>query len=90
MVNQNKGQEDTKASLEAGIKSVSDQLSKDAYQERLQQIFLLLSAIPEQMGTSLRKLQNELCSTFIRDMQVRAVMDNSGAHAKIKTFKLFS
>ncbi|XP_021906204.1 protein PAIR1 isoform X2 [Carica papaya] len=87
----NKGQEDTKASLEAGIKSVSDQLSKDAYQERLQQIFLLLSAIPEQMGTSLRKLQNELCSTFIRDMQAIAklkIPDKSGPIANILPAKV--
>ncbi|XP_058008405.1 putative recombination initiation defects 3 isoform X2 [Hevea brasiliensis] len=61
-----KGQEDAKFSLNENFKSISDRLSKDIYQEKLQQIFSVLSALPKQMEASLLKLQNELCMTFTK------------------------
>ncbi|WRX10095.1 hypothetical protein QQP08_002582 [Theobroma cacao] len=61
---QNNGQEDIKASLDGGMKAISDQLNKDIYRDKLQQIFLVLSALPEQTEASLLKLQTEICNTF--------------------------
>uniref|UniRef100_A0A2K1XSE7 Protein PAIR1 n=1 Tax=Populus trichocarpa TaxID=3694 RepID=A0A2K1XSE7_POPTR len=68
----NKGQEDVKFSLEGSLKSVSEQLSKDRYQDKLQQIFSALSTLPKQTETFLYKLQNELCTTFKKEIQQMA------------------
>ncbi|XWS77023.1 hypothetical protein CRYUN_Cryun01aG0228000 [Craigia yunnanensis] len=68
----NKGQEDIKASLHGGMKAISDQLNEDIYRDKLHQIFLVLSALPEQMEASLIKLQNELCNTFTNEMKAIA------------------
>ncbi|KAB5527100.1 hypothetical protein DKX38_020947 [Salix brachista] len=65
----NKGQEDVKFSLEGSLKSVSEQLSKDRYQDKLQQIFSALSTLPKQTETFLCKLQKELCTTFTKEIQ---------------------
>uniref|UniRef100_A0A6N2MDZ0 Uncharacterized protein n=1 Tax=Salix viminalis TaxID=40686 RepID=A0A6N2MDZ0_SALVM len=65
----NKGQEDVKFSLEGSLKSVSEQLSKDRYQDKLQQIFSALSTLPKQTETFLYKLQKELCTTFTKEIQ---------------------
>ncbi|KAG6786778.1 hypothetical protein POTOM_008394 [Populus tomentosa] len=67
----NTGQEDVKFSLERSLKSLSEQLSKDRYQDNLQQIFLVLSTLPKQMEMFLYKLQNELCTTFTKEIQAR-------------------
>uniref|UniRef100_A0A6N2LNW2 Protein PAIR1 n=1 Tax=Salix viminalis TaxID=40686 RepID=A0A6N2LNW2_SALVM len=45
----NTRQEDVKFSLEGSLKSISEQQSKDRYQDKLQQIFLVLSTLPKQM-----------------------------------------
>ncbi|XVF33325.1 hypothetical protein REPUB_Repub17cG0158700 [Reevesia pubescens] len=68
----NKGQEDIKVSFDGGMKSISDQLNKDIYRDKLQQIFLVLSALPEQTEASLLKLQNELCNTFTKEIKAIA------------------
>ncbi|MBA0763521.1 hypothetical protein Gotri_012954, partial [Gossypium trilobum] len=68
-VMQIKGQEDIKASLDGSMKAVSDQLNNDKYRDKLQQIFLLLSALPEQMEASLIKVRNELCNTFTNEIK---------------------
>ncbi|KAI5598667.1 hypothetical protein BDE02_02G148300 [Populus trichocarpa] len=68
----NTGQEDVKFSLEGSLKSLSEQLSKDRYQDNLQQIFLVLSTLPKQMEMFLYKLQNELCTTFTKEIQAMA------------------
>ncbi|XWS32177.1 hypothetical protein CRYUN_Cryun23aG0138500 [Craigia yunnanensis] len=52
----NKGQEDIKVSIDGGMKAISDQLNMDIYRDKLQKIFLVLSALPEQMEASLIKL----------------------------------
>lgn len=66
---QNKGQEDIKASIDGGMKAISDQVNKDIYRDKLQQIFLVLSALPEQSEASLIKLKNELCNTFTNEIK---------------------
>ncbi|KAM7277019.1 hypothetical protein ACFE04_018885 [Oxalis oulophora] len=64
-----KGQEDIKASVQGGLKSVSDQMSKDTNQDKLQDILLAVSSLSKNIGGSLLKLQNELCSTFVKEIQ---------------------
>ncbi|XP_022757351.1 protein PAIR1-like isoform X3 [Durio zibethinus] len=66
----NKGQEDIKASLDGGMKAISEQLNMDIYRDKLQQIFLVLSALPEQTEASLLKLRNELCNTFTDEIKL--------------------
>ncbi|XP_011023327.1 PREDICTED: protein PAIR1-like isoform X1 [Populus euphratica] len=68
----NTGQEDVKFSLEGSLKSLSEQLSKDIYRDNLQQIFLVLSTLPKQIEIFLYKLQNELCTTFTKEIQAMA------------------
>ena len=72
MVNQNKGQDDIKAIFDGGFKSISEQVRKDTYQDKLQEILLVLSALPEKLETAVLKSQNELCNSFTKEVQVRA------------------
>ncbi|KAM1486438.1 hypothetical protein ACFX2I_000637 [Malus domestica] len=67
-----KGQEDFKTRLEGGIKSISEEVSKNTYQDKLQEIFLALSALPEKIGVAeaaLLKSQNKLHDSFIKELQ---------------------
>ncbi|GMI75894.1 ARABIDOPSIS THALIANA PUTATIVE RECOMBINATION INITIATION DEFECTS 3 [Hibiscus trionum] len=68
----NKGQEDIKASLDGSMKAISDQLNNDIYGDKLQQMFLVLSALPEQVEASLIKLKSELCNTFTKEIKAIA------------------
>ncbi|KAJ6729756.1 RECOMBINATION INITIATION DEFECTS 3-RELATED [Salix viminalis] len=68
----NTRQEDVKFSLEGSLKSISEQQSKDRYQDKLQQIFLVLSTLPKQMEMFVYKLQNELCTSFTKEIQAMA------------------
>lgn len=70
MINQNKGQEDMKASIAGGFNLISDQLSKDIYQDKLQGIFKVVSALPKQVEASILRLQDKLGSTLSKEMQV--------------------
>lgn len=70
MEKQNKGQEDLKASLDVGIKSMSEELRKNENQDKLQEMFLVLSALPEKIEASLLSSQNNIHSSFINEMQV--------------------
>ncbi|KAL6126180.1 hypothetical protein ACLB2K_074231 [Fragaria x ananassa] len=65
----NKGQEDLKASLDVGIKSMSEQLRKNENQDKLQEMFLVLSALPEKIEASMLSSQNNIHSSFINEMQ---------------------
>ncbi|XP_059443182.1 putative recombination initiation defects 3 isoform X2 [Corylus avellana] len=67
-----KGQEDIKASLAGGFRSISDQLSKDIHQDKLQEICLLMSAFPQQMEASILQLQDKLSKTLAKEMQAIA------------------
>ncbi|KAL5863495.1 hypothetical protein ACOSQ3_001009 [Xanthoceras sorbifolium] len=65
----NKRQEDIKASLDCDLKSLSDQVRKNIYQDQFKKISLMLSTLPEQIEASLMKLQIELCNIFAKEMQ---------------------
>ncbi|KAL5792387.1 hypothetical protein ACOSP7_000981 [Xanthoceras sorbifolium] len=76
----NKRQEDIKASLDGGLKSLSDQVRKDIYQDQFKKIFLMLSILPEQIEASLMKLQIELCNIFAKEMQAMSCSLKSPNH----------
>lgn len=65
-----KEQTDVKASLDGAVKSVLEELTKFPNQEKLQKIALMLTAIPEQVETSLQKIQSEICHKLTGDIQV--------------------
>ncbi|XP_059651397.1 putative recombination initiation defects 3 [Cornus florida] len=67
-----KREEDIKTTLDGGFKSISDQLIQDIYQERLQEISSMLSALPEQIDACLQKLKYDICRSFSQEMQVIA------------------
>ncbi|XP_023539314.1 protein PAIR1-like [Cucurbita pepo subsp. pepo] len=65
----NKEHDDMKATLDGGFKLISDQLKKDAYQERLHEISDVLSALEKQVQASQLKLRNDFISTFTQEMK---------------------
>ena len=67
-------QEDVKFSLEGSLKSISEQQSKDRYQDKLQQIILVLSTLPKQMEMFVYKLEKELCTSFTKEIQACIVL----------------
>ncbi|KAM6601122.1 hypothetical protein CsatA_020731 [Cannabis sativa] len=79
----NKGQEDIKASLEAGFKSTSDQVNKHAYQDKFQDIFSVLSTLPEKIEAFIQKSQNEFCNSLPKEMQATALPDRKDQVAPI-------
>ncbi|KAJ8749002.1 hypothetical protein K2173_013442 [Erythroxylum novogranatense] len=67
-----KGQEEMKNSLDESLKFTSEKLTRDLHGDKLEQISLMLSALPEQMEASHRDLQKELQMTFSKEMQAMA------------------
>lgn len=66
---QNKGQEDIKAGVDGGFKSLSDQLEKNINQEDIKEIFSMISALSEKFDTQIMKLQSDLQKTFTKELQ---------------------
>ncbi|KAL3743522.1 hypothetical protein ACJRO7_018760 [Eucalyptus globulus] len=64
-----KGQEDIKTSLDGCFKSISKQLNKHKNEDRLQEVFSALSALPVKVEGLMLKLQNQLQNTFTKEMQ---------------------
>ncbi|CAI0472192.1 unnamed protein product [Linum tenue] len=65
----NKGLGDVKSTLDGSLKSMSEKLEKDAWQNRIDEIFFLLSALPGQMADSQLKLQDQLRATCRQEFQ---------------------
>ncbi|XP_022974597.1 protein PAIR1-like isoform X2 [Cucurbita maxima] len=65
----NKEHDDMKATLDGGFKLISDQLKKDAYQDRLHEISDVLSALEKQVQASQLKLKNDFISIFTQEMK---------------------
>ncbi|XP_045791607.1 putative recombination initiation defects 3 [Trifolium pratense] len=63
-----KGQEEIKASINESLKSLSEQMSHITNIEKLQEVYMLVSAMPQQIEGSLRNYQNELQNTT-KEMQ---------------------
>lgn len=70
MVNKNKGQDELKSTFDAGFKSICEQVTKGSYEDKLQEILLVLSVLPEKIETLVLKSQNELCNSFTKALQV--------------------
>ncbi|EOA40410.1 hypothetical protein CARUB_v10009137mg [Capsella rubella] len=80
-----KEQADAKASLDGGVKSILEEFSKDPNQEKLQKIFLMLTAIPEQVESALQRIQREICHTFTREIQVLTSLKMSEPRVQVPT-----
>ncbi|KAK2353748.1 putative recombination initiation defect [Trifolium repens] len=63
-----KGQEEIKASINESLKSLSEQMSHITNIEKLQEVYMLVSAMPQLIEGSLRNLQNDLQNTT-KEMQ---------------------
>ncbi|KAF3610342.1 hypothetical protein DY000_02044118, partial [Brassica cretica] len=64
-----KEQTDVKPSLDGAVKSILEELTKSPNQEK---IALMLTAIPEQVETSLQKIQSEIFHKLTGEIQVLA------------------
>ncbi|XP_010479952.1 PREDICTED: protein PAIR1-like isoform X4 [Camelina sativa] len=80
-----KDQADAKASLVGGVKSILEEFSNDPNQEKLQNISLMLTAIPEQVDSAMQRIQRELCHTFTREIQVLASLKMSEPRVQVPT-----
>ncbi|KAL2461567.1 putative recombination initiation defects 3 [Abeliophyllum distichum] len=67
-----KGQEDIKAGVDGGFKSLSDQLKQNINQENFKEIFSLISALSEKFNTQIMKLRSDLHETFTKEIQAMA------------------
>ncbi|KAI5381445.1 hypothetical protein KIW84_UN0724 [Lathyrus oleraceus] len=63
-----RGQEELKASINESLKSVSEQMSHVTNIEKLQEVYMLVSAMPQLIEGSMRNLQNDLQKTT-KEMQ---------------------
>lgn len=70
-----KEQANFKASLDGGVKSILEELSKDFSEEKLQSIILMLKAIPEQVESALQKMQRDIYQTFTRESQALSSLE---------------
>ncbi|KAJ8433685.1 hypothetical protein Cgig2_002356 [Carnegiea gigantea] len=65
----NRGQEDIRAMLDVGLKSINEQLSKVVQQEHLQQILSGVSSLPGRVDTSIQKHDEELYKCLSGDLR---------------------
>ncbi|XP_061373587.1 putative recombination initiation defects 3 [Gastrolobium bilobum] len=63
-----KGQEEIRASFDGSLKYLSEQMNQVTNQEKLQEVFLVVSALPQLMEASLQSVRNDLHSTT-KEMQ---------------------
>jgi len=67
-----KGQEEIKASINGSLKSLSEQMSHVTDIEKLQEVYMLVSSMPQLIEGSLRNLQNDLQNTT-KEMKARNI-----------------
>lgn len=72
VLNQMKGQEEIKASINGSLKSLSEQMSRVTDIEKLQEVYMLVSSMPQLIEGSLRNLQNDLQNTT-KEMKARNI-----------------
>ncbi|GMH22465.1 hypothetical protein Nepgr_024308 [Nepenthes gracilis] len=65
----NRGQGDIRDILDVGFKSITDQLSKSADQDKLRETMSVVLNLPEHVEACLQKLKNELWRYFSREFQ---------------------
>ncbi|XP_057756396.1 putative recombination initiation defects 3 [Arachis stenosperma] len=69
VLNQIKGQEEIKASIDGNLKLLSEQLCKFTSQEKSQEVSLIVSTLPQIIETSFKSLQQEIHAKFTEEMQ---------------------
>lgn len=89
VLNQTKGQEEIKASINGSLKSLSEQMSQVTNKEKLHEVYLMVSAMPKLIEASLRSVQNDNHNTT-KEMQARKIwqriMIKTSTHIKLKFF----
>ncbi|KHN26962.1 Protein PAIR1 [Glycine soja] len=66
-----KGQEEIKAIIERSLKSLAEQMSHVSKKEKLQDVYLAVSALPQLIEASLQNVQNDL-RNITKEMQARS------------------
>ncbi|XP_047340219.1 putative recombination initiation defects 3 [Impatiens glandulifera] len=69
----NKGLEDIKSNLDAGLKSITIQLGQDTSKEKLQEVSSQLSSLPDKIYSCLQKLKSEISMTLTKEIRVSSV-----------------
>lgn len=72
VLNQTKGQEEIKAIIERSLKSLAEQMSHVSKKEKLQDVYLAVSALPQLIEASLQNVQNDL-RNITKEMQARTI-----------------
>nr|XP_012574171.1 protein PAIR1 [Cicer arietinum] len=67
-----KGQEEIKASINGSLASLSEQMSHVTNIEKLQEVYTMVSAMPQLIESSLRNVQNDLQKTT-KEMKARKI-----------------
>ncbi|XP_057454635.1 putative recombination initiation defects 3 isoform X2 [Lotus japonicus] len=71
-----KGQEDIKARIDGSLKSVTEQLSQVTNNEKLQEVYLMVSAFPQLFEASLRNVQTYLHNTTKEMQEISCSLKN--------------
>lgn len=72
VLNQTKGQEEIKAIIEGSLKSLAEQMSHVSKKEKLREVYLAVSALPQLIEASLQNVQNDL-RNITKEMQARTI-----------------
>ncbi|RDX86291.1 Protein PAIR1, partial [Mucuna pruriens] len=76
-----KGQEEIKASIDGSLKSLSEQMSHVSKKEKLQDVYLAVSALPQLIESSLQNVQNDL-RNITKEMQARNFLQSKKRQPK--------
>ncbi|XP_027905967.1 protein PAIR1 [Vigna unguiculata] len=63
-----KGQEEFKAMIDGNLKSLSEQMSHVSKKEKLQDVYLAVSSLPQLIEASMQNVKNDLCN-ITKEMQ---------------------
>ncbi|KAL5160990.1 Protein PAIR1 [Glycine soja] len=76
-----KGQEEIKAIMERSLKSLAEQMSHVSKKEKLQDVYLAVSALPQLIEASLQNVQNDL-RNIAKEMQARNFLQSKKCQPK--------
>ncbi|KAG5021883.1 hypothetical protein JHK82_017765 [Glycine max] len=76
-----KGQEEIKAIIERSLKSLAEQMSHVSKKEKLQDVYLAVSALPQLIEASLQNVQNDL-RNITKEMQARNFLQSKKCQPK--------
>ncbi|QCE01995.1 hypothetical protein DEO72_LG8g6 [Vigna unguiculata] len=67
-----KGQEEFKAMIDGNLKSLSEQMSHVSKKEKLQDVYLAVSSLPQLIEASMQNVKNDLCN-ITKEMQASTI-----------------